>query len=546
MNRNIKIAVAQMNSYVGGVEYNYKKIVKFIKSAKERAADLICFPELALVGYPPEDLLLSSKFLKSVELAIKKIQQSSYKTSFILGYPKIIEGKLFNVAGVFINGQLKYEYKKIYLPNYGVFDEERYFAAGDKPLIFNFKGRRICLTICEDIWNKNGIYNNLSNIESLDLLINISASPYSTFKQRERFKLLSSISKKNNLEIVYCNMVGGQDELVFDGASIYFDSKGNPILKGKDFSEDLLIKTLGQRLRNKPITIKRGTKNESLLHIFSALSLGLKDYVLKNGFNKVVIGISGGIDSALVAAIASKSLGPKNVLGIAMPTKFNSQLSLNLANDLSKNIGFRLKISEIQEIFDNNLKLLKRDVYGKTDFDITEENLQARIRANILMATSNKLGSLLLSTGNKSETSIGYSTLYGDATGGIAILKDIPKTLVYDLAKFYNIHNPNQAIPLKIIQRDPSAELRMNQKDSDSLPPYKILDKILEFYIEDGIEAIKIASKLGIKKSLVLKIINKLNMSEFKRRQGPIGIKITSKAFGRDRRYPITNGFKEA
>ena len=307
-------------------------------------------------------------------------------------------------------------------------------------------------------------------------------------------------------------MVGGQDELVFDGASIYFDSKGNPILKGKDFSEDLLIKTLGQRLRNKPITIKRGTKNESLLHIFSALSLGLKDYVLKNGFNKVVIGISGGIDSALVAAIASKSLGPKNVLGIAMPTKFNSQLSLNLANDLSKNIGFRLKISEIQEIFDNNLKLLKRDVYGKTDFDITEENLQARIRANILMATSNKL----------------------------------PKTLVYDLAKFYNIHNPNQAIPLKIIQRDPSAELRMNQKDSDSLPPYKILDKILEFYIEDGIEAIKIASKLGIKKSLVLKIINKLNMSEFKRRQGPIGIKITSKAFGRDRRYPITNGFKEA
>ena len=279
---------------------------------------------------------------------------------------------------------------------------------------------------------------------------------------------------------------------------------------------------------------------------FSDLSLGLKDYVLKNGFNKVVIGISGGIDSALVAAIASKSLGPKNVLGIAMPTKFNSQLSLNLANDLSKNIGFRLKISEIQEIFDNNLKLLKRDVYGKTDFDITEENLQARIRANILMATSNKLGSLLLSTGNKSETSIGYSTLYGDATGGIAILKDIPKTLVYDLAKFYNIHNPNQAIPLKIIQRDPSAELRMNQKDSDSLPPYKILDKILEFYIEDGIEAIKIASKLGIKKSLVLKIINKLNMSEFKRRQGPIGIKITSKAFGRDSRYPITNGFKEA
>ena len=341
-------------------------------------------------------------------------------------------------------------------------------------------------------------------------------------------------------------MVGGQDELVFDGASMYLDSKGNPILKGKDFSEDLLIKTLGRRLRYKAIPIKRGTKNESLLHIFSALSLGLKDYVLKNGFKKVVIGISGGIDSALVAAIAAKSLGPKNVLGIAMPTKFNSQLSLNLANDLSENIGFRLKISEIQEIFDNNLKLLKRDVYGKTDFDITEENLQARIRANILMATSNKLGSLLLSTGNKSETSIGYSTLYGDATGGIAILKDIPKTLVYDLAKFYNIHNPNQAIPLKIIHRDPSAELRMNQKDSDSLPPYKILDKILELHIEDGIEAIKIASKLGIKKSLVLKIINKLNMSEFKRRQGPIGIKITSKAFGRDRRYPITNGFKEA
>lgn len=546
MNRNIKVGLAQMNSHVGSINDNLEKIVKVIKTAKKKKVDLVCFPELALVGYPPEDLLYNSKFLKSVDSAIKRIQQVEKKVSYIIGYPKLINGKLYNVAGVFINGILKYEYQKIYLPNYGVFDEERYFTSGKNPLIFNFKGRSICLTICEDIWGETSIYRNISKISSCDLMINISASPFSNTKQKDRLKLLSSISKKNNLEFAYCNMVGGQDELVFDGGSLFFDSKGALIEKGKDFAEDLVIKNLGKNTQHKALRIKKETKHYKLSRIFSALSIGLKDYVLKNGFQKVVIGISGGVDSALVAAIACDSLGSKNVLGIAMPTRFNSLLSLELAKNLSNNLRFSLKVSEIQEIYEDNLKLLNNSVYGKTLFDITEENLQARIRANILMATSNKLGFLLLSTGNKSETSIGYSTLYGDATGGIAILKDIPKTLVYDLAKYYNYSNPNKLIPFKVITRDPSAELRANQKDSDSLPPYRILDKILELYMEDGMEASKIAKALNIKMSLVKNIVNKLNKSEFKRRQGPIGIKITSKAFGRDRRYPITNGFKEA
>ena len=542
MNRNIKVGVAQINSHVGAIDYNLKKIIKFIKLGKKKKIDLLCFPELSLVGYPPEDLVLSKNFLKTVSLAVKKIENIDKKISYIIGYPKLIGSKVYNVAGVFINGKLAFEYKKINLPNYGVFDEQRYFAKGDTPLVFKFKGRTLCLTICEDIWSDFKVRNNL---ESPDLLINLSASPYSSDKEVDRIKLLTSISKKNNMEVVYSNLVGGQDELVFDGGSLFLDSKGNVISTAKKFEEDFVAMNMIFGKKYKNITLRQ-SKKDKLSSILSALSLGLKDYVLKNNFSKVVIGISGGIDSALVAAIAVKALGRRNVLGIAMPTKFNSKLSHDLASELSHNLGFTLKTSPIQEVFENNLLLLRDTVYGKSSFDETEENLQARIRANILMATSNKLGCLLLATGNKSEISMGYSTLYGDAAGGIAILKDIPKILVYELAKFYNSCNPKNIIPKKIISRPASAELRMNQKDSDSLPPYRVLDKILELYIEKGLEASQIWRATKIKHSLVLDVVNKVNMNEFKRRQGPPGIKITSKAFGRDRRYPITNGFKEA
>ena len=546
MNRNIKVGVVQMNSHVGAIDYNLKKIIKFIKLGRNRKVDLLCFPELALVGYPPEDLLLSKNFLKATELAVKQIQRIDKNISYIVGYPKLIGGKLYNVAGVFIHGELKYEYKKIRLPNYGVFDEQRYFETGEEPLIFKFKNRNICLTICEDIWNDFKISQGSSKEYLPDLLINLSASPFNIRKQNERLKLLGNIARKNNIEVVYSNLVGGQDEVVFDGNSFFLDCEGRMISKAQEFQEELKIQDLNYKKENKKPFFKRKNKQDNLSSIFSALSIGLRDYVIKNGFKKVVIGISGGIDSALVSAIAVKSLGPKNVLGIAMPSKFNSELSLKLAQMLSANLGFRLKVSSIQEIFQKNLELLSKKIYGKTSFDATEENLQARIRANILMATSNKIGSLLLSTGNKSEISVGYSTLYGDAAGGIAILKDIPKILVYDLARFYNSQNSSNLIPNKIISRDPSAELRANQKDSDSLPPYRILDKILEAYIEGGKEVSEISRLLKVHKSLVRKIINKINDSEFKRKQGPPGIKITSKAFGRDRRYPITNGFKEA
>lgn len=546
MNKKIKIAIGQVNPQVGSINNNINKIIEFVKKAEKQGVDLLCFPELAITGYPPEDLLLNNSFIKSVELSLKKLAPFSKKLSFIVGYPKRIESKLHNTAGVFIGGKLKFEYNKMHLPNYGVFDESRYFTKGNEYLFFNLKNRRICLTICEDVWVGPEILSKKIKSENANLLINLAASPFSMKKHHERIKVLNSISRNSSAEIAYCNLVGAQDELVFDGQSMFLDSKGNIISQAKDFKEDLLIKVLNHRNNYKNYSYNKKTKNIKLKNIFSALSLGLKDYVRKNGFKKVVIGISGGIDSALVAAVAVNALGRRNVSGVAMPTSFNSQLSLDLAKKLSSNLGFILKDAPIHEIFDKNLSYLEESIYGKTISDFTEENLQARIRANILMAISNKLGCLLISTGNKSEISVGYSTLYGDAAGAIAILKDIPKTLVYELSKYYNLHNPQHSIPKKIISRDPSAELRMNQKDSDSLPPYKILDQILELYIEQGMSPKDISRSLNIKNKLVLGIIQKLNNNEFKRRQAPLGIKITSKAFGRDRRYPVTNGFSEA
>ena len=546
MNKKIKFAIGQVNPQVGSINNNINKIIEFVKKAEKQGVDLLCFPELAITGYPPEDLLLNNSFIKSVELSLKKLAPFSKKLSFIVGYPKRIKSKLYNTAGVFIGGKLKFEYNKMHLPNYGVFDESRYFTKGNEYLFFNLKNRRICLTICEDVWVGPEILSKKIKSENVNLLINLAASPFSMEKQHERIKVLNSISRNSSAEIAYCNLVGAQDELVFDGQSMFLDSKGNIISQAKDFKEDLLIKVLNHQNNYKNYSSNKKTKNIKLKNIFSALSLGLKDYVRKNGFKKVVIGISGGIDSALVAAVAVNALGRRNVLGVAMPTSFNSQLSLDLAKKLSSNLGFILKDAPIQEIFDKNLSYLEESIYGKTISDFTEENLQARIRANILMAISNKLGCLLISTGNKSEISVGYSTLYGDAAGAIAILKDIPKTLVYELSKYYNLHNPQHSIPKKIISRDPSAELRMNQKDSDSLPSYKILDQILELYIEQGMSPKDISRRLNIKNKLVLGIIHKLNNNEFKRRQAPLGIKITSKAFGRDRRYPVTNGFSEA
>ena len=545
MKNSIKVALAQINSKVGDLEYNYSKISKIIKIAKKQKVDLLCFPELAITGYPPEDLLLNNKFIKSTDAFIKKIAKLSKGTTCIIGYPKKINDKLFNVAGIFLNGKLQGEYKKFQLPNYGVFDENRYFEKGIEEVSFKIKNQTVGISICEDIWTDLKIINERISRNDIDLLVNLSASPFSIGKQKKRLNILKKISTKNRIKICYCNLVGGQDELVFDGKSIILDRNGNVEAYGKEFEEDILIRSLKfkeTKSFNKTLKTKEESEPEQ---IYSALSLGLKDYVEKNGFSKVVLGVSGGIDSALVSAIAVNTLGGKNVLGLALPTIYNSFKSLSLAIELAKNLQFDLSVAPIQDLFEATNKLLVNS-YGKKQWDVTEENLQSRIRANILMATSNKLGHLLLATGNKSEISVGYSTLYGDSAGGIAILKDIPKTLVYKLAKFHNKIHPKKMIPLGILKREPSAELRSNQKDLDTLPPYKILDQILELYIEEGKSASYIAKSINIKKSIASSIIKKVNNSEFKRRQSPPGIKITSKAFGRDRRYPITNGFIDA
>ncbi len=546
MKKNLKIGLAQINSKVGDLQFNFSKISNLISLAKKHKVDLLCFPELALTGYPPEDLLLNKKFLKSIDTAVKNLEKITNGISVIVGYPRRIDKKLFNVAGVFVEGKLQKEYKKFHLPNYGVFDENRYFEKGVEPVTFTIHNHRIGITICEDIWVDTKVINKRISDDAIDLLINLSASPFSLDKQKKRLHILKKISKKNRIGICYCNIIGGQDELVFDGRSMILDNSGNVVAYGKEFEEDLLIKNINFKRGRSSVCLSKKDNSHYLEKVLSALCLGLKDYVYKNNFSKVLLGISGGIDSALVAAIAVKALGKKNVLGIALPTQYSSDKSLNLTKELSRNLGFKLRVANIQGIFESTNKLLTDTIYGKTAQDTTEENLQARIRANVLMATSNKLGHLLLCSGNKSEISIGYSTLYGDATGGLAILKDIPKTLVYKLARFYNKLSPDNLIPKEIILREPSAELKENQKDSDSLPPYGILDAILELYIEEGKSLKEISSALKISPLLVSAIIQKVNNSEFKRRQSPPGIKITAKAFGRDRRYPITNRFIDA
>ncbi|MBT88943.1 MAG: NAD+ synthase [Spirochaetales bacterium] len=546
MKKNLKIGLAQINSKVGDLQFNFSKISNLISLAKKHKVDLLCFPELALTGYPPEDLLLNKKFLKSIDTAVKNLEKITNGISVIVGYPRRIDKKLFNVAGVFVEGKLQKEYKKFHLPNYGVFDENRYFEKGVEPVTFTIHNHKIGITICEDIWVDTKVINERISDDAIDLLINLSASPFSLDKQKKRLHILKKISKKNRIGICYCNIIGGQDELVFDGRSMILDNSGNVVAYGKEFEEDLLIKNINFKQGRSSVCLSKKDNSHYLEKVLSALCLGLKDYVYKNNFSKVLLGISGGIDSALVTAIAVKALGKKNVLGIALPTQYSSDKSLNLAKELSRNLGFKLRVANIQGIFEGTNKLLTDTIYGKTAQDTTEENLQARIRANVLMATSNKLGHLLLCSGNKSEISIGYSTLYGDATGGLAILKDIPKTLVYKLARFYNQLSPDNLIPKEIILREPSAELKENQKDSDSLPPYGILDAILELYIEEGKSLKEISSALKISPLLVSAIIQKVNNSEFKRRQSPPGIKITAKAFGRDRRYPITNRFIDA
>jgi len=556
--QNLRLALAQINCTVGDLAGNCNKMLAFVRQAEERGADIVSFPELSITGYPPEDLLHKPKFIADNLSALQDFAASIQKIPVIAGFVDRDKSGIYNAAAVINSGKVIGVYRKMLLPNYGVFDEKRYFTAGRRPLVFKLGSVIFGVNICEDIWHKEGPVRSQAKIGA-KLIFNINASPYHAGKIKEREEIARGQAKASKVYVVYNNLVGGQDELVFDGSSMVISDKGTVIGRAASFKEDLLVLDLAIPVKraasNKKITVVKkaiasGDKPiieagnnlplEYVPEIYQALVLGLKDYVEKNGFRKVVIGLSGGIDSALVAVLAIDALGEENVTGIFMPSRYSSEDSRVDAVKLSENLGIRLIHLSIEQIYKMYLMVFEQHFAGAQK-DITEENLQARIRGNCLMAFSNKFGWLVLTTGNKSEMSTGYATLYGDMAGGFAVIKDVPKVLVYKLAKYRNTAGP--AIPERIITKEPTAELKPNQKDRDSLPPYEILDPVLKEYIEEDRDLESIASQ-GFEKDVVKRTINLVDKSEYKRRQAPPGIKITPKAFGRDRRMPITNKYK--
>ena len=573
MNKLLRICLAQINPIVGDLEGNADKIIDYTVKALKLKSDIIVFPELALSGYPPEDLLLKPHFINKNKEKLLQIAKASGPILSVIGFPYMEHGNLFNAAALIYDGKLLDIYKKIFLPNYGVFDEKRYFTSGEKcNIVALSKEVKVGINICEDIWYKGGPQYTEALLGGAKLIINISASPYHTQKIELREQLLKKRARENNAFIFYCNLVGGQDELVFDGGSLAFDNKGHLIARGKQFEEDLItvdvttdslkktatksekiiftlpkssIKTqiLPKPKDKEPLaTSNRIEKKLSYLdEIHSALVLGTRDYVRKNNFKKVVIGLSGGIDSALTAVLAVDALGKENVIGLTMPSIYSSIGTQKDARKIAENSGIKLINVPISEIYEKYLSLLK--IHFKANKpDVTEQNIQARIRGNLLMAFSNKFGWLVLTTGNKSEVSTGYCTIYGDMAGGFSVLKDVPKTMVYKLSRRRNKLSRKELIPENVFKRAPTAELKKNQKDQDTLPPYPLLDKILDLYIEKDASLEEIIAK-GTNRKVTEKVISMVDRNEYKRRQAPPGIKITPKAFGRDRRIPITNRF---
>ena len=531
----LKIALAQVNSCVGDIASNSKKIIAGIISAKAKGADIVVFPELALAGYPPEDLLLKSHFVDENIRYLKIIQKECTGIIVILGFVEKYGEEIYNSCAFIQDGKIKDVYRKIYLPNYGVFDEKRYFAPGNFVSFYTYKGYRFCTSICEDIWQEDFV-KGLKG-KNLDFVINISASPFHLGKMSLREKTISNLAANAKAFVFYCDLVGGQDELVFDGASMVANREGDVIARAKRFEEDTIFFKLDRKVRYQPEKVSTSEEEET----FCALKLGLYDYVEKNGFKKVIVGVSGGIDSAVVVALAAMSLGKDNLFALAMPSRYTSKETLLDAKNICKNLGIDYNVVNIDGMLDTYINTLA-PIFKKVNGTKTEENLQARIRGNLLMAFSNQFGYLVLNTGNKSEVSCGYCTLYGDMVGGFGILKDIPKMLVYKLADYINHISKKKIIPPSVISRPPSAELRPNQKDTDSLPPYPRLDPIIKFYVEDDYSPEMIVGK-GFEKNLVQKVVKMIDSNEYKRRQAPIGIKITPRAFGKDRRMPITNKF---
>jgi len=558
----MRVALGQINVSVGDFEGNVRKITEYTKLAKHRQADLIAFPELAICGYPPEDLLLKAHFIEDNLKALRSLAKQVSGIIVVVGFVDIDAKKnLYNAAAVLANGVVKGVYHKMKLPNYGVFDEKRYFSNGTRKVLFGHGKTFFGVNICEDIWQEDGPYQWQSQAGA-KVMINISSSPYYAGKGCERGNLLKKRAKETKTFVCYVNLIGGQDELVFDGASAIVDPRGKVLAAGKQFQEDLIMADLPCEkttrkakgvayisLMEKDLLAKKIPLESHLAkwlgsteEIYSALVLGVKDYVRKNGFKKVVVGLSGGIDSALVAVIAKDALGAENVTTISMPSRFSSNDTRSDAKTVAENLKVPFLEIPIEGIYEAYLKTLEIP-FADTKQNIAEENIQARIRGNLLMAFSNKFGWLVLTTGNKSEIATGYCTLYGDMAGGFAVIKDVPKTTVYELARFCNQAAGKDIIPPSILDRAPTAELRLNQTDQDTLPPYDVLDRILKDYVEYD----KSLSQIGKKENhdIVVKVMGMVDQSEYKRRQSPPGIKITPKAFGKDRRLPITNRYRE-
>ncbi|MCK5655283.1 MAG: NAD+ synthase [Candidatus Aureabacteria bacterium] len=541
----MKITIAQLNPVIGDIKGNIKKASRAITVSKTENPDLIVFPELYLTGYPPRDLLDSKWFLEQVNQAEKKLIQISRKNpgmGILIGTVLPANNKkgkkLHNAAVLFYKGKIISKTYKTLLPSYDVFDETRYFQHGKEIKPVKFKGNKIGITICEDAWNiHTPLLKERYNIDpvkilaakGIDLLINISASPFHIGKESLRCKLFTNHAKKYKIPVVFVNQIGGNDELVFDGRSMFFDKRGNLNTILPSFEEK--IKTV-DTASNESINY---TPQENFESLYNALVLGLKDYTHKCGFKKVILGLSGGIDSAVTCCIAKDALGKENVIGITMPSRYSSTGSIEDSKKLAKTLGIKFETIPIKNLFSTYLRSLKKQFAGRKS-NIAEENIQARIRGNILMALSNKFGYMVLSTGNKSEAAVGYCTLYGDMSGGLSVLSDVPKTLVYKLADYIN--KDKIIIPEKTITKVPSAELRTNQKDQDTLPPYEILDKIIELYIDRHLSIKEISSK-RIPLKTVKWVVNAINRSEYKRRQSAPGLKVTSKAFGTGRRMPI-------
>ena len=557
----LRVALAQINLVVGDFNFNADKIKQYLKQAKRMGADVVLFPELAVTGYPPEDLLLKESFLKQCDKNLKKISRFTKGLTAIIGFAEKKGKEIYNSAALLSDGKHIGTCRKMLLPNYGVFDEKRYFHEGNSPVKFRLKGATLGITICEDLWEDSGPGKILCGQGNVDLLLNISSSPFHKGKGKTREKMIQQRARSYRSHIAYVNLVGGQDELVFDGQSLVVAPDGKIIIQGNSFTEELICfditlnpkspkklysktnissyqvpTSLSKQKKYPPLSVYAYNKKSEVENIFSALVLGTQDYVSKNGFSKAVLGLSGGIDSALTAVIASKALGAKNVTGVLMPSPHSSEGSVQDSLSLAKNLGIETLILPIEKAMKAYDQILGK-VFKGTDSDLAEENIQARIRGNLLMALSNKKGWMVLATGNKSEFSVGYCTLYGDMAGGFAVIKDVPKIWVYKISHWVN--SKKEIIPESILTKAPSAELRPDQKDTDTLPPYDLLDPILLKYIEEDKSVGKIKVS-GLSAADIKRVANLVDASEYKRRQGPPGVKITPKAFGKDRRLPIT------